>query len=220
MGELAVLEQIRRDAERATHALLPVGPFARLDANAVAAREGKTRGAITNLFGSQAAYQAETMAQALNAEDWIAAIEYPAPEAFDTAGEWLDALLTGESARGPVHGAAPAVGYGSLWALWLSTVPYGLWSERIAEPSMEEYRETLARLEQVLRRTLRHFDVTLRDGVDVSDLAFALASAIEGAWLNQCLTTRHPSDTSEPIATALRRTGRLVWRGATEPRPH
>jgi hypothetical protein len=219
MGELAVLEQIRRDAERAADALLPVGPFARLDANAVAARDGKTRGAITNLFGSQAAYRAETMAQALNAEDWIAAIEHPAPEGFADAEEWLDALLAGESARGPEHGAEPAVGYGSLWALWLSTVPYGLWSEGIAEPSMDEYRETLGRLEDVLRRALRHFDVSLRDGVEVGDLAFALASAIEGAWLNQCLTGRHPADPSEPIATALRRTGRLLWRGATEPAP-
>lgn len=31
------------------------------EADAVAARDGKTRGAITNLFGSQAAYQTETM---------------------------------------------------------------------------------------------------------------------------------------------------------------
>ena len=99
MGELAVLEQIQRDAERREGALLPVGPFARLDANAVAARDGKTRGAITNLFGSQAAFRAETMALALNSEIWIEEIEHPGPEDFSTADEWLDAFLTGESAQ-------------------------------------------------------------------------------------------------------------------------
>jgi hypothetical protein len=33
-------------------------------------------------------------------------------------------------------------------------------------------------------------------------------------WLNQCLTNRHPTDPGEPIATTLRRGGRLLWRGA------
>ena len=37
----------------------------------VASREGKTRGAITNLFGSQASFQAATMALALYSRDWI-----------------------------------------------------------------------------------------------------------------------------------------------------
>ena len=54
----------------------------------------------------------------------------------------------------------------------------------------------------------------LREGTTVNDLACALASMIEGVWLNQCLTTRHPTDPDEPIATALRRSGRLLWRGA------
>jgi hypothetical protein len=106
-----VLEQIRRDSERLEGNSLVVGPFARLDANRVAAADDKTRGAITNLFGSQAAFQADTMARALSASDLI-----------------------------------------------------------------------------------------------------------EGAWLNQCLTTRHPADPSEPIAAVLRRSGRLFWRGATRPR--
>ena len=79
IGELKVLEQIKRDSELLDEQAIPIGPFARLDANAVAAHDGKTRGAITNLFGSQAAYQAETMALALSAGDWIERLEYPAP---------------------------------------------------------------------------------------------------------------------------------------------
>jgi hypothetical protein len=67
----------------------------------------------------------------------------------------------------------------------------------------------------VLQRALDQFDMTVRDGTTVVDLAFAVASLIEGVWLNQCLTRRHPSDRSEPIATALRRSGRLLWLGAT-----
>ena len=129
IGELAVLEQIKRDSE-ALDRSRPVGPFARLDANAVAAHDGKTRGAITNLFGSQAAFQAETMALALSVGDWIELIEYPRAADLPDAGAWLDAFFGGESARGPQHGGDP-VDYATLWALWLSTVPYGLWSEHV-----------------------------------------------------------------------------------------
>jgi hypothetical protein len=218
MGELVVLEQIRHDAELLDIQLTAVGPFARLDANLVAARDGKTRGAITNAFGSQAAFQAETMALALRARDWIERIEYPPPADFSSAEAWIDALFTGESERGPLHGAEPAMSYGYLWALWLSAVPYGLWSEQIAAPSMEEHGQWLTRLVQVLEDALDHFDMALREGTTVNDLASACTSLIEGVWLNQCLTSRHPSDPSEPIATVLRRGGRLLWLGATQPR--
>ena len=61
-GGRGALRQIRDDSVALDASALPVGPFARLDANAVAAQDGKTRGAITNLFGSQAAFQAATMA--------------------------------------------------------------------------------------------------------------------------------------------------------------
>lgn len=215
IGERAALEQIRRDAEALDRRAIAIGPFARLDANAVAAADGKTRGAVTNLFGSQASFQAETMALALSAGDWIDRIDYPDPAAFADAGAWADAFFAGESARGPEHGGEPAVDYASLWALWLSAVPYGLWSEEVSGPSMEEHARWLARLETVLQHALDHFGVALRDDTTVGDLAVACASLIEGVWLNQCLTRRHPTQPGEPIATALRRSGRLIWRGAT-----
>jgi hypothetical protein len=214
IGELVSLEQIRADARLLDRSSIPVGPFARLDAGAVAAREGKTRGAISNLFGSQAAFQAETMELALSARDWIEQLEYPAPADFDTAEQWLDELLTGESSRGPQHGAKPAVTYGFLWALWLSAVPYGIWSERIRKPSMDEHARWVARLEEALTAAIEHFGLSLRDDARSEDLASALASLIEGVWLNQCLGAEHTSDPSEPIATVLRRGGRLLWRGA------
>jgi hypothetical protein len=215
-AELAVLQQIRDDAATLDREAIPVGPFARLDANLVAARDGKTRGAITNLFGSQTAFQAETMALALSARDWIERIDYPAPADYPTADAWLDALLAGESGRGPRRGAEPEVSYAFLWAIWLSAVPYGLWSERIARPSMDEHSQWIARLADVLARALEHFGLTVVVGT-VTDLAEAIAGVVEGAWLNQCLTDRHPSDPDEPIATLVRRSGRLVWRGATTP---
>ena len=68
-----------------------------------------------------------------------------------------------------------------------------------------------------LRQALDHFGLTVRNGMTVNDLACAVASLIEGVWLNQCLTTHHPCDPSEPIATVLRRAGRMLWLGATEP---
>jgi hypothetical protein len=69
--EIVALQQIQKDSKILDNQAIPVGPFARLDANAVAAQHGKTRGAITNLFGSQTAFQAETMALALSARDWV-----------------------------------------------------------------------------------------------------------------------------------------------------
>ena len=120
--------------------------------------------------------------------------------------------------EGRCTAAKPTVNYAFLWALWLSAVPYGLWSEQIRRPSMEEHVQLLERLEQVLEQALDHFDMTLQDGTTINDLACAVASMIEGVWLNQCLTSLHPCDPSEPIATVLRRSGRLLWRGATKPR--
>jgi hypothetical protein len=219
IGELAALEQIRRDSETLDGRAIAIGPFARLDSNAVAAREGKTRGVISNLFGSQTAFQAETMALALSARDWIEQIEYPAITDFASAEEWVDAFFAGESARGPLQGTEPSLNYAFLWALWLSAVPYGLWSEKIRRPSMEEHLQWLDRLEAILASALEHFGLSLREDTTVNDLACAVASMIEGVWLNQCLTTRHPADPSEPIATVLRRSGRLLWRGAVEPTP-
>ena len=215
IGELVVLEQIQRDSELLDDDAMAVGPFARLDAGAVAAHDGKTRGAITNLFGSQATFQAETMALVLSAGDWIEQLQYPAPAAFEDAEAWLDALLVGESDRGPMAGAVPSVTYGTLWALWLSAVPYGLWSERVRRPSMEEHVQWVRRLEHEIAGALEHFAVALRADTTAADLAGALASMVEGVWLNQCLTTRHPNDAGEPIATLLRRSGRMLWRGAT-----
>jgi AcrR family transcriptional regulator len=214
IGEIVALEQIQLDAAELDRQAIAIGPFARLDAGSVAARDGKTRGAITNLFGSQATFQAETMALALSASDWIERLTYPDPADHSTAEEWLDVLLTGESDRGPRHGAEPASDYGFLWALWLSTVPYGLWSEYISQVSMDEHVLWIEKLDRVLTTALEHFGRRLRDGTTVTDLATALANAVEGAWLNQCLTARHPGDPGEPIATAVRRSGLMLWRGA------
>lgn len=218
IGELVALEQIRKDAKLLDGGATAVGPFARIDANAVAARDGKTRGAVTNLFGSQTAFQAETMALALNADEWIEQVRFPAPADFPTAEAWFDAVLSGQAARGPVHGAKPAVDDGFLWALWLSAIPYGLWSEHVSRPSMKGYLQWLRRLERILTDALDHFGLTLRAGTTINDLACALASLIEGIWLNQCLTRHHPCDPSAPIATLLHRSGQLLWRGATAPR--
>ncbi len=216
IGEVVALEQIRKDSETLDLYSIAVGPFARLDANEVAARDGKTRGVITNLFGSQAAFQAATMALALHSRDWIERIQYPDPEAYPEVDSWLDAFFNSESERGPLQGSQPIANYGFVWALWLSAVPYGMWSEKIRRPSMEEHVQWLDKLEGVLGDALNRFGSSLREGVTLGDLACAFASLIEGVWLNQCMTTSHPSDPSEPIATSLRRSGRLVWFGATD----
>jgi hypothetical protein len=215
-GELAVLEQIRKDAVRLDKRLIAIGPFARLDAGAVAAREQKTRGAVTNLFGSQASFQAETMALALMASHWLDEIVYPALTEYQTAEEWVDAFFVGQSARGPQYGSEPSINYAFVWILWLSAVPYGLWSESISRPSLEEHVVWVKQLEGVFEGALHHYGMRMRQGTTIADLASAAAALIEGVWLNQCLTTRHPLDRSHSIDAVLRRSGLMLWRGATE----
>jgi hypothetical protein len=120
VGSQAVLEQIRLDSEALDASAIAIGPFSRLDSGRVAARVGKTRGVISNLFGSQSAYQVATMEMVLDAGSDIESIVYPAPADFATASAWIDAFLLGQAARGPVHGAPPESGYAFLWTLWLA----------------------------------------------------------------------------------------------------
>ena len=148
MGQLAALQQIKRDSEALDRRSIAVGPFARLDAGAVAERDGKTRGVISHLFGNQAAFQAETMERALDAGDWIEQLELPRarrPRRRRRVGRGAVRRRVGARAAARRR---PQVDYGALWALWLSTVPYGLWSERISEPSMEEHAQWVERLER------------------------------------------------------------------------
>lgn len=79
---------------------------------------------------------------------------------------------------------------------------------------MEEHLLWVRRLAGAVTEALDHFDLSLRDDTTPEDVAAALASMIEGVWLNQCLTLRHPVDASEPITTALVRSGRMIWRGS------
>jgi hypothetical protein len=87
----------------------------------------------------------------------------------------------------------------------------------VSRPSIDEQQQHLDRLEAVLRGALEHFGLELRAGTTARDVASALASLVEGVWLNQCLTRSHPSEPAEPIATLLCRSGRLLWLGALRP---
>lgn len=217
IGSLAALEQIRDDARALDEEPMAIGPFARLDAGAVAGRDGKTRGAITNLFGSQAAYQAATMNSTLDAGPIAELADWPDPADFATATAWVEALFAGQSALGPQHAGEPATSYASLWVLWLGAVPYGLWSERVAGPSMDEYDRRVAQFEAIFAQALAHYRLKLRDDASLFDLACGAASLIEGVWLNQCLTGSRPRSTDQPISEILVRAGRLLWHGAVAP---
>ncbi len=137
IAETVLLEQIQVDARRLDREdderRVAVGPFAKLNAEQVAATaDGKSRGAITNLFRSQRQFQLQAMALVLEDPE-VDVFVPPDPRAFDDPVEWIEAVGTAESERGPLHEMEPAVGYGLNWTLWLSQVPYGVWSERIAD---------------------------------------------------------------------------------------
>ncbi len=222
VAEKVLLEQIQSDARLLDRdddgRRTAVGPFAKLNAERVAASaDGKSRGAITNLFKSQRQFQLQTMALVLEDPEVDVFIP-PDPQAFDDPVEWIEAVATAESARGPLHEMEPAVGYGLGWALWLSQVPYGVWSERIAAPSMHEWRHSAERLESdCVRPALAHFSLEIRPPWNSLDLAAAMASLVEGLWLNQCLSHEHPTRAGVPTAQASRSAIRMLWQGATQP---
>jgi hypothetical protein len=221
---LTLLQQIQVDARRLDREddedRVAVGPFARLKAEDVAASaDGKSRGAITNLFKSQRQFQLQAMALVLE-DPSVDATVMPEPTQFEHAGEWIEAVATTESRRGPMHEMEPVVGYGLTWALWLSQVPYGVWSKRIAEPSMHEFRHSAERLESdVIGPGLVHFGLEVKPPWTPLDLASALQSLIEGLWLNQCLSAQHPTRDEAPSAQAARNAVRMLWDGATQRRP-
>jgi AcrR family transcriptional regulator len=221
-AETVLLEQIQVDARRLDRQdderRVAVGPFAKLNAEQVAAAaEGKSRGAITNLFKSQRQFQLQAMALVLEDPE-VDVLVLPDPRTFDDPVTWIEALATAQSGRGPLHGMEPAVGYGLNWALWLSQVPYGVWSEHIAEPSMHEFRHSAERLESTcVRPALAHFGLVMRPPWTPLDLASAMNSLVEGLWLNQCLSRAHPTRPDDPTGEAARIAIRMLWQGATQP---
>ena len=81
-----------------------------------------------------------------------------------------------------MHGGEPAVDYATLWALWLSAVPYGLWSERVSRPSMEEHVRSVERLERALAGALAHFGLDAAGGHHAS----TTSPARSRAWSRAC----------------------------------
>ncbi len=221
-AETVLLEQIQVDARRLDRKdderRVAVGPFAKLNAEQVAAAaEGKSRGAITNLFKSQRQFQLQAMALVLEDPE-VDVLVLPDPRTFDDPVTWIEALATAQSGRGPLHGMEPSVGYGLNWALWLSQVPYGVWSEHIAEPSMHEFRHSAERLETgSVRPALAHFALKVRSPWTTMDLAAAMNSMVEGLWLNQCLSRQHPTRPDVHVAQATRDALVMLWQGATQP---
>ena len=221
-AEAVILRQIQSDGRRLDQdddgQSVAVGPFAKLSAEEVAASaDGKSRGAITNLFKSQRQFQLQAMALVL--EDPEVDVKAPPdPAGFADASAWIDGLAIAESERGPHHGMEPTPGYGLIWALWLSQVPYGVWSERIAAPSMREFRHSADRLATLaIVPALARFSLEVRPPWDVNDVATAMASAREGVWLNQALTADHPTRQQAPTVDAMRNALRMIWDGATRP---
>jgi hypothetical protein len=220
-GELEVFRQLQRDGELLDSALLEnralaVGPFGRLRTDAVVDGLGKTRGAINHLWGSQDAFRAAIMRGFLNdATLGLDDVEYPAPASCATIDEWIGRWAAVELERGPRHGMHPENRYGLRWAAWLGLVPYGIWSDTVADASMAEYRAVADHVaSNVLEPALAHFGLRL-DATTLQDLAVAVSSSIEGYWLTSSLTAEHPLDPDATLQSSLTATLRLLVRGAT-----
>lgn len=220
-GELEVFRQLQRDGSTLDSMLaddraMAVGPFSRLQADAVVDGLGKTRGAINNLWGNQEAFRAAIMRGFLNdATLGLDDVQYPEPGSCSDLDEWIRRWAETEIERGPRHGMDPENRYGLRWAAWLGLVPYGIWSQTIADASMDEYRAGADHLAtRVLEPALGHFGVALADDT-MRELSVAASSAIEGYWLTSALTARHPMANGASLQTSLAATLRMLIRGAT-----
>lgn len=224
-GELEVFRQLQRDAAALDVTLpderaLAVGPFSRLRTDTVAEDLGKTRGAFNHLWGSQEAFRAAVMAGFLNdAGLGLDEAAHPDPARCDDLDEWITRWAQSELDRGPRHGMPPENRYGLRWAAWLGLLPYGLWSDAVAEPSLEEYRASVRHLtDDVLAPAFQHFAVTLRNDTTLDDIGVAAATAIEGTWLNACLTDRDPIGRESTLVASLATTLRAIVRGSVSTR--
>jgi hypothetical protein len=82
---------------------------------------------------------------------------------------------------------------------------------------MREFQRSVERLEShVIGPGLAHFGLEVRPPWTSLDLASALQSLIEGLWLNQCLSARHPTRDGASSAQAARNAVRMLWDGATQ----
>ena len=187
--------------------------------DAVGDELGKTRGAINHLWGSQEAFRTAIMAAFLNdAGLGLDEVELPDPRIADDLDTWISCWAQAEVDRGPRHGMEPENRYGLRWAAWLGLVPYGIWSDTVARPSMAEFRSTVQHVaHEMLAPAFEHFGLTLVDGTTLEDVALAATSAIEGSWLNAALTDRDPIGRESTIAHSLATTLRLIVRGAARP---
>ena len=219
-GQLEVLEQIRRDAALLDGEVTAVGPFSRVDPEQVARSVGKTRGAINNVWGSGAQFQNAVISQFLiDDELGLGVHEMPAPTDFQSLDDWIVALARAEIERGPTRNMKPSNSYALRWAVWLTLVPYGIWSDRIASASTREFQLGVARyVSELLSPMLDHFDRRLQPGVTIEDLATAIASQVEGAWLNTCLSD-DPLDDGVSNETRLCAAFAMLINGALEPLP-
>jgi hypothetical protein len=221
-GQLEVFRQLERDASvidtsMALGQTIAVGPFGRVNADAVVHGLGKTRGAINHLWGNQEAFRAAIMHLFLDDTTLgLHDVKYPDPVDCSDVDVWIDLWAEVEIERGPRHEMTPETRYGMRWAAWLGLVPYGIWSNTIADASMREYRAGIDHfVTDVLGPALARFELTLVDGFAIEDLAIAASSTIEGHWLNSALTTGDPIERTGSITMALATSLRLVIRGAT-----
>lgn len=220
-GELEVFRQLQRDATALDEALpdstIAVGPFSRLRADLVVDDLGKTRGAINNLWGSQEGFRSAVMSVFLNDVSLgLDDVDQPDPEQSPTVDDWIQRWAEAEIERGPQHGMAPQNRYGLRWAAWLGLVPYGVWSDAVAAPSIEEFRAGVTHLaDEVLRPAFAHFELTVAEPATIHDLAVAASSLIEGSWLNAALSPDDPIDRDRSIAARLATSLQLLVRGAT-----
>ena len=216
IGQLAALEQIKRDSEALDRRSIAVGPFARLDAGAVAEpRRQDARRDLEPVRQPGRLPGRDDGAGARRGRLDRAARATPRPPTIPTPAPGSTRCSPPSRRAGRSRARRPKVDYAALWALWLSAVPYGLWSERISEPSMEEHVQWVERLEQRFGEAIEHFGLQAARGHDARRPRRRGGEPDRGRVAQPVPDHTPPVGPREPIATFLRRSGRLLWEGAT-----
>ena len=180
-------------------------------------RDGKTRGAITNLFGSQAAYQVETMGMTLDARRDRRAGRLARPGRFRRCrGVGRGAVRRPVGARAEARGGARHVLCVALGALARHRALRPL--ERARRRAVDgRVRPAGGAARDDLRGRPGALRADAPRGRGPGGPRLRRRQPDRGRLAQPVPDRRHPRVADAPISATLVRAGRMLWRGAVAP---
>jgi len=206
--------QRREAARQRSHSGRSVCPAS--TANAVARAHGKTRGAISQPVRQPGSLPGRNAGAGAQRGRVGRAGQVSRRRSTSPRRRLVRRRMAGQAARGPCMAPSPPSTTGSCGRS--GSAPYPTACERRGLAAQHE-RNTCSGCgawSGYSPRRSNHFGRALR-AARRSRSRRAVASLIEGLWLNQCLIKAPPLRPAEPIATLLLRSAACLWRGRVAP---